>query len=367
MKTAFYLPELDLLRFAAFFLVFLSHAVPGEAEFYQQAGIAGPFATAIVSVAAGGAFGVDLFFALSSFLITALLLKERDTTGRIDIVSFYWRRVLRIWPLYFTFLLLLAPLVRMVLPGDRLPTRDSVAFALLVGNWAFVMWGYAHSIVGPLWSVSVEEQFYLVWPALLRRFSGHLVHALLGVWLASIATRTALVMMGAANPQIWCNTVAHLDPIACGGLLAVLIRRYDFALRVWARVVLLCCGVGVFALAGRFGDFAGPRALVTYPAVALACGALIVASLHSRTDLTRHPLSRPILYLGKISYGLYVFHLMFITLLGVGTAHLPGRRVLLIGAAFLCSVAAASLSYQVLERPFLALKKRVTYVPSRPV
>ena len=367
MKTAFYRPELDLLRFAAFLLVLSSHVVPGEREFYQEAGIADPVATAIVSVAAGGAFGVDLFFALSSFLITTLLLKERDATGHIDIVSFYWRRVLRIWPLYFTFLLLLAPLVRMILPGDRLPARDSVAFALLMGNWAFVVWGYAHSIVGPLWSVSVEEQFYLVWPPLLRRFSERLVHALLGVWLASIVTRTALVLMGAAHPQIWCNTVAHLDPIACGGLLAVLNRKYHFALGVWTRVVLLCCGVGVFALAGRFGDFAGPRALVTYPAVALACGALLVASLHPGVALMRHPLSRPILYLGKISYGLYVFHLMFITLLGVGAAPRPGRRVLLIGAAFLCSVAAASLSYQVLEKPFLALKKRVTYVPSRPL
>jgi len=367
VKTRFYLPELDLIRFAAFFLVFLSHAVPGEAEFYRQAGIPGPVATVIVSVAAGGAFGVDLFFALSSFLITTLLLEEREATGHIDVISFYWRRVLRIWPLYFTFLLLVAPVVRMVIPDDRLPMRDSVAFTLLMGNWAFVLWGYTHSIVGPLWSVSVEEQFYLLWPALLRRFSEHLVHALVTVWLVSIATRTVLVVTGAVHPQIWCNTVAHLDPIACGGLLAVLFRRYDFALRVWPRVVLLCCGVGVFALAGRLGDFAGPRSLLTYPAVALASSGLIVSSLHPRADLTRHPLSRPLLYLGKISYGLYVFHLMFITLLGVGTAHIPGRRVLLIGAAFLCSVAAASLSYQVLERPFLALKKRVTYVPSRPL
>src|SRR3569833_2339121 len=151
----------------------------------------------------------------------------------------------------------------MILPGDRLPTRDSVAFALLLGNWAFVVWGYAHSIVGPLWSVSVEEQFYLFWPPLLRRFSGHLTYALLAVWVVSITTRTALVLAGAVHPQIWCNTIAHLDPIACGGLLAVVFRKSDFALGTASRVALLCCGVGVFALAGRFGDFAGPRALVT--------------------------------------------------------------------------------------------------------
>ena len=363
----FYLPELDLLRFAAFFLVFLSHAVPGEAEFYRQAGIPGPLSAAIVSLAAGGAFGVDLFFALSSFLITTLLLQERQVAGHIDVVSFYLRRVLRIWPLYFTFLLIVAPLVRTVIAGDRFRTRDSVAFALLVGNWAFVVWGYAHSIVGSLWSVSVEEQFYLVWPPLLRRFWGHLSGLFVGVWAVSIATRTALVLMGAVHPQIWCNTIAHLDPIACGGLLALVFRKRDIALGPWLRVGLLCCGVGVFALAGRFGDFAGPRALVTYPAVALASCGLIVASLGSGIDLTRRPLVRPFLYLGKVSYGLYVFHLMFITLLGVSAAHAPGRRVLLIGAAFLCSVVAAALSYHLLEKPFLALKKRVTYIPSRPL
>lgn len=363
----FYLPELDLVRFGAFLLVFLSHVVPGEPEFYRQAGIPGAVATLIVSVAAGGAFGVDLFFALSSFLITTLLLREREVTGRIDVISFYLRRVLRIWPLYFFFLLILAPLVRTVIPGDVLPARDAVAFTLLVGNWAFVAWGYAHSIVGPLWSVSVEEQFYLVWPPLLRRFSGHLAGALLAVWLVAIATRTALVLTGAVHPQIWCNTIAHLDPIACGGLLAVVFRNRNIAPRMGLRVGLVCCGVGIFALAGHFGDFSGPRALLTYPAVALASCGLIVASLRPRTDLTRYSMVRPILYLGKISYGLYVFHLMFITLLGVGAAHVPGRRVWLICAAFLCSVAAAALSYQVLEKPFLGLKRRVTYVPSRPL
>ena len=345
----------------------MRHVVPGEPEFYQQAGIAGPIATAIVSVAAGGAFGVDLFFALSSFLITTLLLREQEVTGRIDVVSFYLRRVLRIWPLYFTFLLVVAPLVRTIIPDDRLPARDTVAFTLLVGNWAFVIWGYAHSVVGPLWSVSVEEQFYLVWPQLLRRFSRRLSGALLGVWGVSVTTRTVLVLMGAVHPQIWCNTLVHLDPIACGGLLAVISRKRKIVLGTLSRVALLCCGVGVFALAGRFGDFAGPRALVSYPVVALASCGFIAAGLHPRTELTRHPLSRPVLYLGKISYGLYVFHLMFITLLGVGAAHIPGRRVLLIGAAFLCSVVAAASSYHVLERPFLALKKRVTYIPSRPL
>ena len=147
----------------------------------------------------------------------------------------------------------------------------------------------------------------------------------------------------------------------------MIFHKRNIALGAWSRVAFICCGIGVFALAGRFGDFAGPRALVTYPVVALASCGFVVASLRPKIDLTRRALLRPVLYLGKISYGLYVFHFMFITLVGVGAAHTLGRRVLLIGVAFACSVLAAALSYQVLERPFLALKKRFSYILSRPV
>ena len=247
----FYLPELDIIRFVAFFLVFLSHVVPGDMEFYHRAGIPGPAAAAIVSVAAGGAFGVDLFFALSSFLITSLLLRERLLTGNIDVTSFYWRRILRIWPLYFTFLLIVAPLVRGVLPNDVLPARDTVAFALMVGNWAFVFWGYAHSIVGPLWSVSFEEQFYLFWPLFLRRVSHRLPVVLCALWFISAAVRTTLVLTGSMHPQIWCNTIAHLDPIAGGGLLALYANHRQINHSAWLRAALFFCAMGVFALAGR--------------------------------------------------------------------------------------------------------------------
>jgi peptidoglycan/LPS O-acetylase OafA/YrhL len=256
---------------------------------------------------------------------------------------------------------------RHVLPDDNFPTKDLVAFALLAGNWAFVLWGYTHSIVGPLWSVCVEEQFYLAWPLLLRRVSRHLLRALVALWLIAAAARTLLVLTGAVHPQIWCNTIAHLDPIVCGGLLAVLASKYRLAPPAWLRVILLCCGIGVFALAAHFGDLAGPRSLLTYPIVSLAACALIVASLHPHTDLSKRVALRPLLHLGKVSYGLYVFHWLFITLFGVAAAHTPTRRLDLIGVALLCSVAAAVMSYHVLEKPFLTLKRRFTHVPSRPL
>jgi peptidoglycan/LPS O-acetylase OafA/YrhL len=331
----YYRPELDILRFCAFFLVFLSHAVPAT------------LSPLIVAVAAGGAFGVDLFFALSSFLITTLLLREQRACGTIDVSSFYVRRILRIWPLYFAFLFVVVPL----LPNDGMPLKYIVAFALLAGNWACVAWGYPpHTAAGPLWSVSIEEQFYLTWPLVMRRWIRHLARVAIALLVVSFVTRFWLVAHGAVHPQIWCNTLARLDPIACGALLAVYADRKPITLSPWMRITLLLFGFAVLTAAGRYGDFVGTRALVTLPVVTAACVALILGTLG--VEVTANPITRALIYLGRISYGLYVFHLMFIYLLGNALLALPA------------TIVAAALSYHAFERPFLRVKEKFTRVQS---
>ena len=170
----YYRPELDVLRCFAFLMVFASHTVP-------------------VSTAAGGAFGVDLFFTLSSFLITTLLLRESSVCGALDVTAFYLRRVLRILPLYFGFLLAATTLARSLVPDENLPLKYVVAFALLCGNWACVLWGYPHSVASPLWSVSIEEQFYLCWPLIMRRWAHRLTMVAVGLVVVSFVTRLWLV------------------------------------------------------------------------------------------------------------------------------------------------------------------------------
>jgi len=348
MAHRYYRPELDVLRFFAFFLVFLSHTVPGDAPFW------------IVSFAAGGAFGVDLFFALSSFLITTLLLRERDAGGTVDVTAFYMRRILRIWPLYFVFLLVVAPLMSYVLADENMPLKHTAAFLLLAGNWACVLWGYPHSVAGPLWSVSMEEQFYLVWPWVMRRFGANLVVVAVVMLALSFVVRVYLVMDGAVHPQIWCNTLARLDPIACGAILAVIVKRREIALSGVTRVVLVLLAIAGLAVAGRYGDFTGVKSLVTFPAVTVVCAALLLATLGL-------PAPRPLVYLGRISYGLYVFHLMFVMLFDVGNTHDTMERMIRIVLTLAATIAAAAVSYHLLERPFLRLKERFAHVPSRPV
>jgi peptidoglycan/LPS O-acetylase OafA/YrhL len=365
-KQRYYRPELDVLRFFAFFMVFLSHVVPGEEAFYGQAHVPPRVADLIIGMSAGGAFGVDLFFALSSFLITTLLFRERTGCGTIDVSSFYVRRMLRIWPLYFAFLLIVSPLLHYILPDENMPLKYILAYALLSGNWACVLWGYPHSVTSPLWSVSIEEQFYLSWPFVMRRWVHHLAIVASALLAVSFITRLCLVVHGAIHPQIWCNTLARLDPIACGALLAVRVERKEIALSPWIRVMLLLFGCALLTAAGHYGDFVGTNALITFPVVTAACIALILGTLGLQIASGRRPIVRALTYLGRISYGLYVFHSMFIAILAVPSQHGLAARSTRAIAALLATIATAAGSYHFFEKPFLRVKEKFARVKSRP-
>jgi peptidoglycan/LPS O-acetylase OafA/YrhL len=347
-------------------MVFASHVFPGEPTFYSQLHIPPSASRLIIALAASGAFGVDLFFALSSFLITTLLLKEHRLRGSIDISSFYLRRVLRIWPLYFVFLLIVAPIADQRLSGAAMPLKYIAAFALLSGNWACAHWGYPHSVAGPLWSVSIEEQFYLTWPLIMRRWIHHLARVALAFLFISFAVRVWLVIDGAQHPQIWCNTLARLDPIAGGVLLAVFAGRREISIPSPVRALMLLVSVGLLLCLGIYGDFVGTRALLTFPIVTLVCVTLILCTLNYRIPSRLAPAGRVLAYLGRISYGLYVFHLLFIFVFDVSSTHgavaRPGRAI----AAFLATVVTAAISYHFFEKYFLWVKDRFSHVKSRP-
>jgi peptidoglycan/LPS O-acetylase OafA/YrhL len=114
------------------------------------------------SVAYAGSYGVDLFFVLSAYLITELLIREKDENGVLDMKSFYKRRILRIWPLYY-FFVPLAAVVPFCNPQHQFTLRYVLPFLCLAGNWSMVAFGWPESVAVPLWSVSVEEHFYLLW------------------------------------------------------------------------------------------------------------------------------------------------------------------------------------------------------------
>ncbi|MFZ0704251.1 MAG: acyltransferase, partial [Candidatus Korobacteraceae bacterium] len=355
-SSRFYHPELDALRFFAFLMVFLHHTLPHQPEFWTKLGVPSVLATVLSGVGASGAFGVSLFFVLSAYLITELLLREKELVGALDVKSFYVRRILRIWPLYF-FFLALAAAMHWFVPGQNMGWRAGLAFSALAGNWYIVFIGFPSSVIFPLWSVSIEEQFYLTWPLIVRRVS-QMTMVAIAVGLLGVATATRFYL-GAHHrweSQVWCNTLVQLDPIALGILMAVLLRGAVPQLTKLARAALTVAGVACIASGALyFGIKNDPlttaRIVLGYPAVALGCVLLLFSVLREGAKP-----AKALVYLGRISYGLYVFHILGLLISDYvvpnQTANLA-RYGLRVVVAFALTVTMAAISYRWLETPFL--------------
>lgn len=361
----FYRPELDILRFFAFFGVFASHVVASYGlETFTKHGIPPWIATAITSAAEGGAYGVDLFFCLSAYLITELLLREKERFGALDIKSFYMRRILRIWPLYY-FVVFVAYTVPFFDPQNEFQLPQLMAYVLLSGNWSLMLFGgTGGSIVFPLWSISVEEQFYLLWPPIVAKLQRYqlAIAAVIMVILAN-AVRWWQIANGTDPLHLWLNTVAHLDSIAAGILLSLFLGGKTPRISKLWRIVMIVASVTCLATVAYFvkpGDTApitSYAALFGYIGVVLSCLALLRSFIGSgmRSNLLE--------YLGKISYGLYVYHIAALFIVH----KIPALNYAIVAelAAFSLTVALAAVSYRMMEKPFLKLKLQFTHVKSR--
>lgn len=371
----FYRPELDVLRFIAFMFVFITHrydlAPVNRAEH--------PWLYALSQI---GVYGVPVFFLLSAFLITELLERERELTGGINVRAFYVRRVLRIWPLYFLVFFALV-LLNNVLPGAGAdsPTKW-LFFMLFAGNWYITFNGWIEYPVNPMWSLSVEEQFYIVVPflALLGR------RTLMAVNLAVLAVSYGVIVYYAQGftptsgfSGQWTNSFVQFQFFAAGTLLALVLRGRQPDWHVAARAGLLVTAVALWLVAflvfGIKADF--PRSgvvqsLAGWPLV-LAGAVLMLLGLLGTPGRF---LPRPLIYLGRISYGLYLIHIFFFWLVydqfkpwltHVTDAMGIGAWRDTVGAliAFAATVFVASLLYRTVETPFLRLKRRFAFVQSR--
>lgn len=367
VNPSFYRPELDSLRFLAFLGVFIQHSLPHSIDVYEAHGLPKLLAPWIASITMGGAYGVDLFFVLSAYLITELLQREFALTGGLDIRSFYIRRILRIWPLYFFFLALCILLTLLGMGRQHFGVSYALAFILLAGNWICAFKGYPASVAAPLWSVSLEEQFYLTWPVLMRLVRvRRLMIAAVSMLVLAFATRLVLLFAGIPHPGVWCNTFARLDPIACGIILAAWLKGRRPTLSTGTRALAGAGALSIWLVVARYAplDATVPLSvLVGYPAVALAGSLLVVLFL--ACDLSKLPklISSSGIYLGRISYGLYVYHLLAITI--VGTVDRGGFATFWL-SSLIITVVLSAISYRHLEQPFLRLKLRYTHVLSRP-
>jgi peptidoglycan/LPS O-acetylase OafA/YrhL len=363
VRERFYRPELDALRFFAFFCVFLAHGLPSKY----------PYSVLALS----GGFGLCLFFLLSSYLITELLLRERTRTGTVHLRAFYARRILRIWPLYFA-MLAFGYFFGIVRPDAAWGTGRLFAYLFLLGNFYTARHGQIMNPAGALWSISVEEQFYLLWPSVAKRGIRSLLLVSSLVIPISYFWMYVLYRAGTSLEQgIWTNSLVQFQFFGIGGLLALVFRSGSPTLNSALRIFMLLAGVGLWLVAGGPLHLFGSRDAVSlwqlmmaYGSVALGCALLLTGILGAPSNW----FPKPLVYLGKISYGLYAFHLLGLRLSealvfrwhsvqpGSGTpfaARLP--------IALAITIIFAVLSYRFFESPFLRLKECFTFIPSRKV
>jgi peptidoglycan/LPS O-acetylase OafA/YrhL len=354
----YYRPELDALRLVAFVFVFLRHTTPNSAAWWARLGLGNVVATVLANASQAGAFGVYLFYLLSAYLITQLLLREKARYGRILLGHFYTRRILRIWPLYLVFLAIACGYARCV--GEPIDWA-MLPFALLfIANWSGIWHGAVTPTANHLWSISVEEQFYVLCPPLIAYTSRR---TLTWVALAMIAAPAIAIPLG---PDLY--TYALMNSVSCfaamgAGMLIANLRSDDATPPIprWMSIVVgLSCWYVASALG--LGSSTG-RSLVGVLLIVLGSAALLGATLGCRP----HSIVR---YLGKISYGLYVYHLLAIAVVerlvdkkAIGLSWYP----LIMALELALTIAAAATSYRYLEVPFLRIKERFALVKSRPL
>lgn len=334
VNVPFHIPTLDGWRAVAIGIVVLSHF----AETWIG-GRVGEFATRL------GGQGVAIFFAISGYLITSLLLQEQEKTGRIGLASFYVKRSFRILPAAFVFLLMLALLEGLGL--IKLAPGELLAGAVFYSNyWPSRSWFTAH-----FWSLSVEEHFYLIWPCMLAL--GGPKRAL---WIAlGLVAATLIWRPFGLEWDLGVNAIqrtdVRLDAFLWAGAAALLLNGWDGA---WlTRVRWVGPAAGFLLLAANLAALANPGngwKLAKEAAQAAVFPWLIISTVYRPEALLGKILELPALkWVGRLSYSIYLWQELFLTHLVPGSAALKLVLVLV----------AAGASYYTVQQPFRNLGRRL--------
>jgi peptidoglycan/LPS O-acetylase OafA/YrhL len=352
----FYLPELDGWRFVAFLLVFIHNAHPI---------LKGTF---LERFSEYSWFGVDLFFCLSGFLITKLLVMEHQQTGGINIRNFYIRRALRILPLYFFYTIIGAIIIAPVEGRNVNLTWHIASLSTFTFNIAyFALLPSPILIFIHLWSISYEMQFYAVIPwfvrGLTRSAQTSSVNWLVGLFTLGLMIRAGLILLRVHPAVIYFLPFAHFDSLL-GGValgLGVLDRTLDKVKPpiMWFTVFVLLSLV--FLLPNN--DVTTWGLMLTYLFIGVSSTLIVFLLANHRSSLAHRWLRNPVfVYLGRISYGLYVYHFGAFTLAVMITSSrqltYPQDTLPVLSIAFVMTVLFSVISHQFIEKPALKLKGR---------
>ena len=361
-----YYRGLDGLRAVAILLVLFEHWV-----YYGPAKIIAP-----------GGLGVNIFFVLSGFLITEILLKRRGRHPGTAFWEFWWRRAVRIFPLFYFYLALLWWLN---IPETRSLTPWSALYALNI--YTALTGQIGPRVLSHIWSLCVEEQFYLLWPFLILLTPERWLPRVLFAPVVGLALRAILI---ATAPVPWASEIAYrsmptaVDALGFGAVLALVKTRMpdrwvSLAAHGALLRVFLCIALAAEVILGKAPPALAQTAERSVSSIIAALLIIIVVGSHRNSRIATLLESRPLVYIGRVSYGIYVYHLLIEFLLAPTlTSWVKGHGYFGIGLLqynlylvvapllFAATLTAASLSFYGFERPLLKLKALVGTRPPMP-
>lgn len=347
-----YLKELDGIRAIAARMVMFFHFSAGIVSTDK-------LLLFIKKISIFGQTGVSLFFVLSGFLITRILLVSKDKTNYF--YNFYIRRVLRIFPLYYLFLSIFYFLVPIFSKTPIVNFYNQFYYWIYMQDFAMT---FNWDSVGPLhfWSLAIEEHFYLFWPFLIYFFNTNkIIFSIIGLLLISVLVRVLLI---SHHYEVFYFTFSRMDELAFGALLAILemknILRTDNSKKfILLFIVVMVPTIIIWSL----NNASGNAILQIFKFILLSVAffsfiGYVVTSKESNL-FKRFLKLKPFSFSGKISYGLYVYHPLcfFIFNKFFSTNYFVVNLV----GSFICTYIVATISYYLIESQFLKLKERFNY------
>lgn len=346
-----FIPAFDGLRGIAIVAVLLYHCLP------RMQG------TFLVKFVAWGWAGVSLFFVLSGFLITGIILDSGSAPRFYS--NFYARRFLRIWPVYWLLLFLHYFFFPLIFSGYRWMLHDVTAapwlfLLLFVQNlWQVTLPG----AIGPTWSLAIEEQFYLFWTPIVRCIPPRWL--LLAASAMLVASPMVRLFWGSRFTPT--NTLTHLDGLAIGSLVAIALRVLPWSPVVWKGISRAALAIGAAGVALMLNH----GSAYTDTLLAVGFGGMLLAALLGqaapRPSFYCRALSfRPLSFVGKISYGLYLTHILVFSLLG-NYVDKPLERfgiagnLTIVAIRLAASIGVAALLWVSFEKPILNLKRHFNF------
>jgi len=359
-----YDPTIDFIRFIAFFLVFFTH-------FINRGGNAITVNTGqwwnnefIQRVADFGGQGVALFFSLTGFLLGRLLIREYKEQGTISVKAFYFRRILRIWPLYFAFIGMCAVL-NMFSNSPTLVSSELPYLATFTYNWGQIYGDITGTMATITWSISVEEQIYFLFPVLFLLMAKNSAtrYAIFLIIAGFVSVLSCIYIFEISADRF---TPAFLLPVGVGLLTASYEDKYFTRPKAswnWLLIILLLI---LYILTFRdivsssiFQSISYIGSAFLLPALLLICRSLIGKNQNWAIKLA--------VYIGRRSYGCYLFHWAIWTVMvgrNIFSTEKDGFSVIGVLVGFCATVLVSGLSYKYLETPFLKFRKRFQKVVS---